>query len=251
VSSRVGALPLTPPKRERNAADTKRRLLDAGEAEFAAKGFDGARLANIARAAGVQQALIHHYFADKEGLYREVLARGLGAVTSAGWSILERLAPARASHAGPVRGASARSIAKMPASKRLSKRMSKEDIEALVSAFVEHLVDFYATHGTLLLILRYEAERDGPLASDIIATTVRPQFDEICARLDAMRARGETRPDLDARHLCISAVAMACYPFTEQRFLAAVWPIDPHDPVFLTDRKREICQTLLARMLHV
>ena len=225
---------LAPPKRERNAADTKKRLLDAGEAEFAAKGFDGARLGTIARAAGVQQALIHHYFADKEGLYREVIARGLGAVTAAGWNILERLTPPRAK-----RGSAS------------TKRMTPDDVKALVLAFVEHLVDFYATHGTLLLILRHEAERAGPLASDIIGTTVRPQFDEICARLEEMRARGETRKDLDARHLCISAVAMACYPFTEQRFLAAVWPIDPHDPVFLEDRKREICQTLLARMLHV
>ena len=241
MSNRASAMiPLAPPKRERNAAETKRRLLDAGEAEFAAKGFDGARLGTIARAAGVQQALIHHYFADKEGLYREVIARGLDAVTAAGWNILQRLAPPRA-HGSGTR-ATARTSGK--------RRMSPADIEALVHAFVEHLVDFYATHGTLLLILRHEAERGGPFASDIIATTVRPQFDEICARLDEMRARGETRRDLDARHLCISAVAMACYPFTEQRFLAAVWPIDPHDPVFLEDRKREICQTLLARMLH-
>ena len=236
MSPRASAsvISLAPLKRERNAGETKKRLLDAGEAEFAAKGFDGARLGTIARAAGVQQALIHHYFADKEGLYREVIARGLGAVTAAGWNILERLKPPRAKRGS----ASAK------------KRMTPDDVRALVLAFVEHLVDFYATHGTLLLILRYEAERAGPLASDIIATTVRPQFDEICARLEEMRARGETRKDLDARHLCISAVAMACYPFTEQRFLAAVWPIDPHDPVFLEVRKREICQTLLARMLH-
>ena len=71
-----GAEAAGPPsaRRERNADATKARLLAAAESEFAAKGFDGARLGNIAKAAGVQQALIHHYFADKEGLYREVLA---------------------------------------------------------------------------------------------------------------------------------------------------------------------------------
>src|SRR3954451_22138381 len=55
--------PSTPPapRKERNALETKRRILHAAEREFAAKGFDGARLGIIARAADVQQALIHHY----------------------------------------------------------------------------------------------------------------------------------------------------------------------------------------------
>src|SRR4051794_30056411 len=61
------------PRRERNAAATQKRLLDAAESEFAARGFAGARLREIADTAGVQPALIHHYFVDKQGLYRAVL----------------------------------------------------------------------------------------------------------------------------------------------------------------------------------
>jgi TetR/AcrR family transcriptional regulator len=239
-----------PAKRERsarNAAETKRRLLDAAEAEFAAKGFDGARLGNIAREAGVQQALIHHYFADKDGIYREVIARGLGAVAARGWNILERLAPVR-SAASTSTSTSTRSKSAASASRK--KQMTPVDVRALVEAFVEHLLDFYASHGTLLLILRHEAhDEQGPRASDVVAGTIRPQFDEICSRLEGMRQRGEIRADVDARHLCVSAVAMASFPFIEQRFLAQVWPIDPHDPVFLADRRREIVETLLARML--
>src|SRR5882672_10936080 len=59
-----------PPRRERNAAETRQRILRSAEVEFAKKGYDGARLGQIARTAEVQQALIHHYFQDKEGLYR-------------------------------------------------------------------------------------------------------------------------------------------------------------------------------------
>src|SRR4051812_45471354 len=74
-----GGASLAPPgtgaRRERNAAATRQRILDSGEHEFAARGFAGARLREIAETAGVQPALIHHYFTDKQGLYRAVLDR--------------------------------------------------------------------------------------------------------------------------------------------------------------------------------
>ena len=36
-----------PARRERNAVETKKRLLDAAEEEFATKGFDGARRVGV------------------------------------------------------------------------------------------------------------------------------------------------------------------------------------------------------------
>ena len=65
------AVVVTKKKKERNAADKKERILRAAEKEFSAKGFDGARLSAIAKEADVQQALIHHYFEDKERLHAE------------------------------------------------------------------------------------------------------------------------------------------------------------------------------------
>lgn len=85
------ALAPVTPRRERNALETKRRILEAAEGEFAAKGFDGARLGTIARAASVQQALIHHYFGDKEGLHGEVVRSGLAAMTEGVWELLSRM----------------------------------------------------------------------------------------------------------------------------------------------------------------
>lgn len=47
-------------------------LLEAALDEFAAKGFSGARVAEIAARAGVNRQLISYYFGGKEGLYREL-----------------------------------------------------------------------------------------------------------------------------------------------------------------------------------
>jgi AcrR family transcriptional regulator len=45
-------------------------VLDAAVAEFAAHGYAGARIAAIAKRAGVNQQLISYYFDGKEGLFR-------------------------------------------------------------------------------------------------------------------------------------------------------------------------------------
>lgn len=50
------------------------QILEAAFEEFAAKGYKGATIKSIARAARLQSpALIYHYFPDKEALFREVL----------------------------------------------------------------------------------------------------------------------------------------------------------------------------------
>ena len=61
-----------PHERRRDPERTKARILDAAVQEFSAKGFAGARIAEIATRAGVNQQLIAYYFDGKEGLYREI-----------------------------------------------------------------------------------------------------------------------------------------------------------------------------------
>jgi AcrR family transcriptional regulator len=227
-------LVVTPQKKERNALETKRRILEAAEGEFAAKGFDGARLGTIARAASVQQALIHHYFGDKAGLHGEVVRSGLTAMTEGVWEILSRMdAPRRASKK------------KVAAS---GKRESHAALRALAEAFVDLLLRFFATNGSFLAILRHEARRDGDGAAKIVHGSVGPIFEGIVARLDTMRARGEVKKDIDARHLVLSCVAMVAFPFQEEPFVAAIWPADWHGKAFLEERKKHIVAMILARV---
>ncbi len=64
-----------PDARRRNAERTRERIVEAALAEFAAKGYAGARVRGIAERAGVNAQLISYYFGGKEGLYREILDR--------------------------------------------------------------------------------------------------------------------------------------------------------------------------------
>ena len=55
--------------------ESRAAILEAAVAEFADDGIAGARTDAIARAAGVNKALLYYYFKDKEALYGAVLDR--------------------------------------------------------------------------------------------------------------------------------------------------------------------------------
>src|SRR5882724_2853689 len=68
---------LTKPRKARKAkdGDTEQRILDAAHAEFVRRGTAGARMQEIAAEAGVNQALLHYYFRNKEQLAQAAFER--------------------------------------------------------------------------------------------------------------------------------------------------------------------------------
>jgi len=217
-SSSAGAAPRK--KQERNSADKKARILKAAETEFSAKGFDGARLSAIAKAADVQQALIHHYFEDKESLHAEVLRAGVAAMAEAAWQILQG----------------------MDAPTQRGKRRTPEELRTLTEAFVHLMLLFFSENRSFLSILRHEGER----ATKIVAETVRPVFEAVVTKLEEMRKRGEIRKDIVPRHLVLSCVAMAAFPFQEEMFVRAIWPEHTEQ---VGERHQQIVDMILSRII--
>lgn len=60
-------------RRRKDAGDARAAILKAASAEFLANGYDDTSLRAIARRAGVDPALVHHYFDDKAELFAESL----------------------------------------------------------------------------------------------------------------------------------------------------------------------------------
>ena len=221
-----------PKKQTRNPALTQKRILDAAEAEFAAKGFDGARLGAIARAAGVQQALIHHYFDDKARLYREVIDRALSGMTTEGWDILARTVRSVSQHGGT--------------------RWTEAELRPLVSAFVELMQRFFVAHRAMLAIVQGESRagrRSPSVALDLVRVRVKPVADATKAYIDALRESGEIRRDVDAEKLCTAAISMVAFPLLESSFLSAVWPVDAAKRAYLDAARDEIVETLVRRIV--
>jgi AcrR family transcriptional regulator len=75
-------------KRRALSAETRRAaILAAALEEFTARGYEGARLDDVARRAGVAKGTIYLYFADKEALFQELVRSMVSPVLG----VLERM----------------------------------------------------------------------------------------------------------------------------------------------------------------
>ncbi|MER6539345.1 TetR/AcrR family transcriptional regulator [Streptomyces sp. 900105755] len=61
-----------PPRTE--SADTRDRILVAAREEFSEHGYEKTSVRGIAKAAGVDSALVHHYFGTKEQIFEAAIA---------------------------------------------------------------------------------------------------------------------------------------------------------------------------------
>jgi TetR/AcrR family transcriptional regulator len=68
---------------DKASAASRDRLLKAAAAEFAARGFDGAKVDRIAARARVNKAMVYYHFDNKAALYREILRDVFGAAAAA------------------------------------------------------------------------------------------------------------------------------------------------------------------------
>ncbi|MEV5913052.1 TetR family transcriptional regulator [Streptomyces sp. WAC 01325] len=76
-----------PPRAE--SADTRDRILDAAREEFAERGYDKTSVRGIAKAAGVDSALVHHYFGTKEQVFEAAVEVALVPALAVRDAVLE------------------------------------------------------------------------------------------------------------------------------------------------------------------
>jgi AcrR family transcriptional regulator len=73
--------------------DAKTLILDHAVRHFAEKGYDGVSLREVSRDAGLNTALVHYHFGNKEVVYREVISRYLKVLNEQRLENLRNIAP--------------------------------------------------------------------------------------------------------------------------------------------------------------
>jgi AcrR family transcriptional regulator len=136
----AGRRPGRPPKRD--AGDTKEELLQAALALFAAKGYEGTSVRDIARAVGLSEGGLYAHFNGKRAIFDAVLAR-LGPLSAL--QVLEGLdADPDADPPGFLRSLITQVMAEWsaPPSRQLISLMSHDDMlhePALLTAILASL----------------------------------------------------------------------------------------------------------------
>lgn len=193
--------------------ETEQRILDAARTVFIKRGTAGARMAEIAQEAGVNQALLHYYFRNKERLSQAVFAQ-----------VLTRILPALM-HLG-------------------SDSSLDVKIERVVHAYLEHLSKNPFIPGYLLAELHHHPERAAQLLESAIGAApnhlMQPVFARLGQQIADRVAAGEMRP-IAPEQFAINLISLCIFPFAARPMLTVVFGMDDDAFArFIEQRKTEL-----------
>lgn len=197
-------------KRRRDAKSTQQRILKVALALFTRKGFDGVRVKEIAKAAGVSVPLLCHHFRDKETLYQSVLDQALLRVASLGNNLL--------SQTGSISGR----------------------LEAALSGMLEILT----TDSQEIAVLHREFMEGGARLRTKSKELLLPVKQTLIEEIRAAQTCGEVRADLDADFLLLHLVGAIIYPTIAAPILGILWGEATQASDWRSRRKQEFLAVL-------
>ena len=191
--------------------DSRAAILRAATGAFAQMGESGARTDAIARAAGVNKALIHYYFGTKEALYEAVLAQVFQGLVQ---GFLDRLN-------GPGSPG-----------------------ERLLSYFLEHF-DRLAASGTFARLLAHEMLRARAGQPSRIPEIARICFGPLQAALSATFEAGMETGELRRTRpgsVMLALTGANVFYFMATPFTREISGRDPRDPDMLTQQRAALLE---------
>lgn len=200
------------PQRKRDADATRARLLAIATRAFAERGFDGARVDEIAQKAGINKRMIYAYFGDKDGLYREVLA---------GY------------------------FAKLLELSRAGEAASESPREQAVF-IVRRYFEFLAEHPRLVRLLAWESLSHDARARKVLVESAAAGLEALRAVIRRGVAAGEYRADLDEKKTLSSVNLLVLGFFQQQPVLEELWGQDLSQP----RARQAVLAHILELVLH-
>src|ERR1700722_19416831 len=197
--------------------ESRAAILQAAVREFSREGVAGARTDAIARAAGVNKALLYYYFKDKETLYGAVLDQVFGGLKESVHEALSSDLPPR---------------------------------EKLL-AYVGSHFDYIASHPLYPRITQSEMMRaargNAPHLKRIAKQYFVPLFSKVSAVIEEGQAAAEFRP-VDPVHFVPSMIAIIVFHFTNAPILRMVKGIDPLGPGLVAARGAAVIDFIPAAL---
>ena len=197
----------TPAKRPRKDKHAREKILQAADQLFGQVGFDAATTREIAEESGVNKALIHYHFKNKEGLLASVLERYYEALAATVLKALQGTADLR------------------------------QKMERLVDAYV----DFLAANGNFHRIVQRESS--GGKHMRLVQEHTAPLF-ELAVSLLQQAYPATREGEMAAAQLLMSFYGMVIAYFTYDQMLGRLIETDPLSPENLSLRKRHLCRMI-------
>lgn len=199
---------------KRDPAGTRRRILDAGQSEFAERGYSGAHVGRIAAAARCNIRMIYHYFGSKENLYLAVLDRAYDRIR---------------------------------AHERQLRLESSEPLSGM-RQLVEFTFDYLLENPELVALIRNENLVGARFLrnSQIVPQTTQPLIESIENLLARGRTAGVFRCHTSAVQLYVSLLSLCFIHISNRHTLTVMFQSDMADQEWLKERRGHVVQVVLA-----
>ncbi|HEU5470711.1 MAG TPA: TetR/AcrR family transcriptional regulator [Actinophytocola sp.] len=194
----MAAQPTGPPAAERDADRTREEILAVATREFADKGYDGARVDEIAAKMSTTKRMLYYYFGGKERLYIAVLERAYTVIRS------------------------------------LEQQLDVEhlDPEEAIRQLAELTFDHHESHPDFIRLVSIEnIHRAEHIArSDTLSGLANPALDVLTRILERGRAAGVFRPDADPLDVHMMISAFCVFRTANRHTFNAIFRRDMLDP---------------------
>lgn len=202
--------PASAPKRD--AARSRRSILDASLIEFSTHGHAGARIDTIAERAGVSKPLIYSYFGDKDALYAAALREAYVQIRQGERDL----------------------------------QLDHKDPETAIRDLVDFTLHHFQQKPWFISMLNTENLRGGETIRQIrdVADIQSHLMDELRSLLDRGVSMGVFRPGIEPTDLYITIASLCYFPISNTHTLRAVFKA-PIDEAWLARRSADIGEMVI------
>ncbi len=184
---------------------TEEKILEAAKKVFHQKGYDGARMQEIANEAGINKALVHYYFRNKENLFHAVFEDSFATLISRVNEIF----------------------------------FSSDTILQKTEAFLSYYIDFLLKNSYLpMFILNALYNQPEKLQTLIAKLAPTPQKLIIVIK---KQLKEEYNLDINPMHLYINLFSIVIFPIVARPLIQQIFTLSPKEmETFLEERKKEV-----------
>ncbi len=191
------------------------RIKQAAAEVFAERGFDGARMQEIADCAGANKAMIYYYFDSKEALFTAIFTESFTTILQLFNSVFQ---------------------------------VEAIDPKVVIPQLVHHHLDFLDRHPELPRMIIREIQSGNP----VVEKLVRASFSRLSGQLHILRdemavgiRKGRIR-DVDPLQTVLNLVALNIFIFVARPILTAAFPEEFSDAGrMLAEREKAIVDLML------
>ena len=194
-----------------NEKNTEELIMDAANKVFMEKGYDGARMQEIAEVAGINKALVHYYYRSKDKLFEGIFKAAF----------------------------------KLFAPKLQDVIVMDIPLEEKLVVFAETYIDFLIKNPMLPGFILHELSRKSETIPNLLASSIiKPQIiiDMIQKEID----EGKIKP-IDPKQLIANLIGLCIFPIVAKPILKVLLfnNNDEEYNAFLIERKKEVPKFVL------